>query len=160
LHVQLVDLSPLGDIAGALCATLATAVVAYAVHRLMHVVNPLWRIHKLHHSARRVDTLGFSYAIPLDLALPALLTSFVAGLLGVSPLASTIAAYVLFTSALFGHLAIATPHWLGPIIQRPEAHTLHHARDVHAYNYGLPIVDLVFGTYRNPREFADRVGFD
>jgi len=42
----------------------------------------------------------------------------------------------------------------------PEAHALHHGRDVHAYNYGsLPIVDIKFGTFRNPRDFVSHVGF-
>jgi sterol desaturase/sphingolipid hydroxylase (fatty acid hydroxylase superfamily) len=56
---------------------------------------------------------------------------------------------------------IRTPRWLGYLIQRPEAHCIHHQRDVHAYNYGdLPIWDILFGTFRNPRRFQGEVGFD
>ena len=55
---------------------------------------------------------------------------------------------------------IRTPQWLGYVIQRPEAHGLHHARGIHAYNYGsLGIWDLVFGTFRNPARFDDPTGF-
>jgi hypothetical protein len=37
---------------------------------------------------------------------------------------------------------------------------VHHARGVHAYNYGnLAICDLLFGTLRNPEAFADEQGF-
>jgi sterol desaturase/sphingolipid hydroxylase (fatty acid hydroxylase superfamily) len=32
---------------------------------------------------------------------------------------------------------------------------------VHAFNYGdLPVWDMLFGTYRNPRRFKGDVGFD
>ena len=48
-----------------------------------------------------------------------------------------------------------TPPWLGYVIQRPEAHFVHHARGVHTYNYGdLPIWDILFGTFRNPANFG------
>jgi len=55
-------------------------------------------------------------------------------------------------NAMFQHANIATPHWLGYLIQRPESHHVHHARGVHAYNYSdLPLWDMLFGTFRNPR---------
>ena len=49
---------------------------------------------------------------------------------------------------------------IGYLVQRPEMHSVHHARGVHAYNYGnLALWDLVFGTYRNPRELVAQAGF-
>ena len=45
-------------------------------------------------------------------------------------------------------------------MQRPEGHSVHHTRGVHAYNYGnLSLWDLLFGTFRNPAEFAAEAGF-
>jgi sterol desaturase/sphingolipid hydroxylase (fatty acid hydroxylase superfamily) len=74
------------------------------------------------------------------------------------------AAIVGTLSALYGmvqHLNVRTPRWLALIVQRPEAHCLHHERGVHARNYSdLPLWDWVFGTYANPRTFAGDVGFD
>ncbi len=62
--------------------------------------------------------------------------------------------------AMFQHANIRTPRWLGYLIQRPESHTLHHARDVHGYNYAdLPLVEMLFGTFRNPRGFEHDTGF-
>ena len=61
----------------------------------------------------------------------------------------------------FQHMNIRTPQWLGYLIQRPEAHCIHHQRDVHAFNYGdLPVWDMLFGTFRNPPAFQGPVGFD
>jgi sterol desaturase/sphingolipid hydroxylase (fatty acid hydroxylase superfamily) len=39
---------------------------------------------------------------------------------------------------------------------------VHHAREVHAYNYGdLPVWDLLFGTFENPAAYGTGdVGFD
>ena len=49
---------------------------------------------------------------------------------------------------------------LGKVITRPESHSLHHERDVHARNYGdIPIFDMLFGTFENPRSFEGKVGF-
>jgi sterol desaturase/sphingolipid hydroxylase (fatty acid hydroxylase superfamily) len=51
---------------------------------------------------------------------------------------------------MFAHLNTSTPRWLGYFVQRPEAHAAHHERGVHAYNFGFPIWDMLFGTFRNP----------
>jgi sterol desaturase/sphingolipid hydroxylase (fatty acid hydroxylase superfamily) len=65
--------------------------------------------------------------------------------------------YVL---AIFQHANIKTPQWLGFIIQRPESHSIHHQKGVHAFNYSdLPIFDILFGTFRNPKEFIQEIGF-
>ena len=61
---------------------------------------------------------------------------------------------------LFLHSDMRTPRWLGYVIQRPEMHTVHHAYGHHAQNYGLPIWDLLFGTWVNPAERAQVLGFD
>ncbi len=61
---------------------------------------------------------------------------------------------------MFQHANIKTPHWLGYIIQRPESHSCHHERGVHARNYSdLPLWDMVFGTFHNPKTFDGEVGF-
>lgn len=70
------------------------------------------------------------------------------------------AAFLTF-NALFQHANVRTPKWLGYLIQRPESHALHHGRGVHAQNYcDLPLWDIVFGTFCNPAEFRDEVGFE
>jgi sterol desaturase/sphingolipid hydroxylase (fatty acid hydroxylase superfamily) len=46
------------------------------------------------------------------------------------------------------------------VIQRPESHGVHHERGVHRYNYAdLPLWDIVFGTFRNPRRWDGKAGF-
>jgi sterol desaturase/sphingolipid hydroxylase (fatty acid hydroxylase superfamily) len=62
---------------------------------------------------------------------------------------------------MFQHANIRTPRWLGYLIQRPESHVVHHARGRHEFNYAnLPLWDIVFGTFRNPRSVEGfRAGF-
>ncbi len=62
--------------------------------------------------------------------------------------------------AVFQHTNINTPQWLGYLIQRPESHTIHHGKGIHRYNYSdLPIFDIIFGAFRNPKHYDVEVGF-
>ena len=61
---------------------------------------------------------------------------------------------------LFVHADMRTPRWLGYLVQRPEMHTVHHQRGHHAQNYGLPLWDLLFGTWHNPEDRVQDLGFD
>jgi sterol desaturase/sphingolipid hydroxylase (fatty acid hydroxylase superfamily) len=79
---------------------------------------------------------------------------------GITSEAATIVLLAATFMAIFQHSNIRTPHWLGYIVQRPESHSRHDARGVHAGNYAdLPLFDLLFGTFRNPRDFAPATGF-
>jgi sterol desaturase/sphingolipid hydroxylase (fatty acid hydroxylase superfamily) len=157
----LVDLRGLGLVGGSAVGFLAAEFVGYWAHRLKHHVSFIWRwTHQLHHSAERVDLLGLNYFHPLDFALMLGGTALVTALLGVGPEVAAWVGYLIFACAAFGHLNVRTPRWLGYVVQRPENHALHHARGIHAYNYGnLPCWDLLFGTFRNPQHAPAEAGF-
>ena len=156
-----VSLRGLGVVFGGLIGFVVTDVIAHAVHRLLHNVPFLWRwIHQMHHSAERVDVAGSVYVHPFELILQIATTTAVVVLLGVSPDAAALTGYLVVFAGMFHHLNVRTPQWLGLIIQRPEAHAVHHARGVHAYNYGtLALWDIVLGTFRNPTSFTGPAGF-
>ena len=62
---------------------------------------------------------------------------------------------------LFYHWNVRTPYWLGFFFQRPESHCVHHMRGLHSYNYGdLPLWDMLFGTFHNPKAFEAQCGFE
>ncbi|MFY0644134.1 MAG: sterol desaturase family protein [Bacteroidia bacterium] len=135
---------------------------AWLYHFSIHKNSFLWRtIHQMHHSAERVDTFGAFFFSPMDMVGWTLLGSVVfAWLMGLSAQATTIAMLVTFILAVFQHSNIRTPRWIGYIIQRPESHTYHHARGIHRCNYSdLPIWDMLFGTFKNPKEFPQEAGF-
>jgi sterol desaturase/sphingolipid hydroxylase (fatty acid hydroxylase superfamily) len=134
---------------------LATTFVSYWFHRAEHHFHPLWlATHQLHHSALRVDVAGAFFSHPLEIVINVALGATVAQwLLGMSPLASAALGVISATLAMFQHCNIHTPQWLGYLVQRPESHLLHHARDLKVSNFSdLPVWDMVFGTYNNPSQ--------
>jgi sterol desaturase/sphingolipid hydroxylase (fatty acid hydroxylase superfamily) len=134
----------------------------YAWHRTMHNTPPLWRwFHQMHHSAERVDIWGALYFHPFDTLGFTMVGSLALVLgFGVSAEAAIVINLMATFCSLFQHSNIRTPRWLGFIITRPESHSYHHERNVHARNYGdVPWFDMLLGTYHNPPEFKGEVGF-
>jgi sterol desaturase/sphingolipid hydroxylase (fatty acid hydroxylase superfamily) len=161
-ETQLIDLAVLGDAGGAVAGVLLYELGVYVWHRFMHSNNYLWKIfHQMHHSAERLDTYGAFYFSPLDMiGWTALGTVCFSIFTGLSPQAITITLLVTNFLGMFQHANIKTPVWLGYIIQRPESHTVHHAKGIHAYNYSdLPLFDILFGTFRNPGTYEHETGF-
>jgi sterol desaturase/sphingolipid hydroxylase (fatty acid hydroxylase superfamily) len=150
------------DVAVGAASFLLTSFVFYWWHRATHRFDLLWRIfHQLHHSARRVEALTAFYAHPLDSAAAVLISAFSSYLvLGASPLAAAFALFFTGAFDLLLHSDVRTPRWLGYLLTRPEQHTVHHQHEHHAQNYGLPIWDLLFGTWANPAERVTKLGFD
>jgi sterol desaturase/sphingolipid hydroxylase (fatty acid hydroxylase superfamily) len=156
-----IKLAALGTAAGGIAGFLAADFTGYWIHRLMHRVPWIWRwSHQMHHSAERMDLAGMSYTHPFDTLLTFGLTGLATGVLGLSPSAGALAGFLGFLFAVVQHSNVRTPRLLGYVMQRPEAHGLHHERGVHAYNYGsFPLWDILFGTFRNPAEFPGEYGF-
>jgi sterol desaturase/sphingolipid hydroxylase (fatty acid hydroxylase superfamily) len=156
LHLATLGLAP-----GVAFVLVGSETIAYAIHRAMHASPWLWRwTHQVHHSAERVDVAGALYFHPLDMALQSALTALPAAVLGLAPSAAALAGYVFFFIAVFQHVNVTTPRWLGWIVLRPEQHAMHHERGVHDHNYGnFAFLDLLCGTWRNPEGFIAEAGF-
>jgi len=160
--LHLFDLSGLGSVAGSVVGILIYELFHYWYHRAAHHFDWLWRnAHQMHHSAESLDPFGAYWLHPLDTILFTTLSSLVFfPLLGLNTSAGVIGALFLTFNALFQHANIRTPKWVGWIVQRPESHGVHRARGVHRYNYSdLPLWDILFGTFRNPRDFESECGF-
>jgi sterol desaturase/sphingolipid hydroxylase (fatty acid hydroxylase superfamily) len=139
----------------------ASVMWMYWAHRARHRWDVLWRwLHQLHHSPARIEILTAYYKHPLEITSESIATAVLLyPVLGTSPEAALVITTISGVLGLFYHWNIATPRWLGYLVQRPESHCIHHELDVHAYNYSeLPIVDIVFGTFRNPRGFVGQCG--
>ncbi len=140
----------------------AITFVYYWWHRWRHEVRWLWRgLHQLHHSPSRIEIVTSFYKHPLEILLNSFLsTAILYCLVGVGPEAATYAVLVTGIAELFYHWNVRTPYWLGFLIQRPESHCVHHQQGVHAFNYSdLPLWDMLFGTFRNPRAWHGSCGF-
>jgi len=152
----------LGVAGGALVGYLTITLTYYFWHRARHRYDFLWRwFHQFHHSPQRIEIVTSFYKHPLELLVNGLLSSAIAYLVvGLSVEATAYAVLLTGLAELFYHWNVPTPHWLGYIIQRPESHCVHHESGLHAYNYGdLPLYDMLFGTFRNPRAWNGQCGF-
>ncbi|MED5548028.1 MAG: sterol desaturase family protein [Pseudomonadota bacterium] len=134
---------------------------AYAWHRLTHASDTLWRcVHQLHHSPSRIESLTAFYVHPLDSFLASALNAAVAYLLlGASAGAAALSLAYVAVFNIVAHADMRTPWYLGFLLQRPEMHRLHHQRGSHRSNYGLPLWDLIFGSWKNPRDGEVECGF-
>lgn len=152
----------LGLAGGAVAGYIVITFVYYWWHRWRHEVDFLWRwCHQVHHSPQRIEIITSFYKHPVELLANGILSSAIAyWLVGLSAEAAMIAVTLTGIAELFYHWNVKTPYWIGYLIQRPESHLIHHQEGLHAYNYAdLPLWDMIFGTFRNPREWNMRCGF-
>jgi sterol desaturase/sphingolipid hydroxylase (fatty acid hydroxylase superfamily) len=158
-----IDGTDLGIGGGAVVGTFVLSGLVYAWHRTAHNVDALWRgFHQLHHGPNRVDIPGSVVFHPAEMAIQVLLQTFVTVIvLGLDPVAAAIVGYLQAFYGMFQHWNVNTPRWLGYVVQRPEAHCVHHRKGVHYYNYGdLVLWDMLFGTWRNPTHYIGECGFE
>ncbi|WP_341705861.1 sterol desaturase family protein [Halopseudomonas sp.] len=148
-------------VVGVICFFTASF-IAYWWHRAMHKSNFLWRVfHQLHHSPSRIEALTSFYMHPLDGVAATFISSLCSYL--IYGATAEAAAWAILFAALYNlyiHADKKSPYWLGYIVSRPEMHRVHHKLGYHASNYGLPLWDLLFGTWENPRERVTRCGFE
>lgn len=141
--------------AAVVLAVMVTLLGSYWGHRLTHRVPQLWRFHSVHHSIEHMDWIAAARLHPVD----AVFTQGVAAVplvaLGYDQGAFAGVAAFVTALAVFQHANVRFRfpgiRWILPT---PEWHHWHHALDSDAsdINFGLPIIDKVFGTAFLPRE--------
>jgi sterol desaturase/sphingolipid hydroxylase (fatty acid hydroxylase superfamily) len=151
-----------GTAGGAWAGYFTITFIYYWWHRARHEVPVLWRLfHQVHHSPQRIEIITSFYKHPLEVVVNGLLSSAILYmLLGITPAAATIAVLATGLAELVYHWNVRTPYWLGFFFQRPESHCVHHQAGHHTHNFSdLPLWDMLFGTFHNPREFEEACGF-
>jgi sterol desaturase/sphingolipid hydroxylase (fatty acid hydroxylase superfamily) len=162
LRHRLWSADKLGTWGGALLGYFVITFLYYWWHRWRHHSSFLWRwVHQVHHSAQRIEVITSFYKHPVEILVNSILSSAILYLgVGLAPKAASMAILLTGVAELFYHWNVRTPHWLGYIIQRPESHCVHHQEGLHSYNYAdLPLWDMLFGTFRNPKDWGARCGF-
>jgi sterol desaturase/sphingolipid hydroxylase (fatty acid hydroxylase superfamily) len=152
----------LGTVPAAALGYLAITFFFYWWHRARHEVPLLWRwLHQVHHSAARIEVATSFYKHPVEILLNSLLSSFILhALLGLTPICASLVVTITGLAELVYHSNLSTPYWLGFVFQRPESHRRHHEIGHHRDNYSdLPLWDILFGTFDNPRRSPRECGF-
>ena len=111
--------------------------VAFAVHLAMHQSSALWRVHKVHHSSRRLDFLATTRTHAFELLIrnvPAQVALFA---LGFPPSVVALVVLVYGTFAVVGHsnlrLNLRRVEWL---LITPRIHRHHHVPATTQANFG------------------------
>jgi sterol desaturase/sphingolipid hydroxylase (fatty acid hydroxylase superfamily) len=136
----------------------------YWYHRWSHEVPFLWRFHAVHHSSAQLDWVAAARLHPLEfffggflLAPPLILLGFDPKVVGVFAGIETVWAIVIHANVRW------RLRWMDRIYPNPDYHHWHHSRQADAIdkNYGLPVWDLLFGTYFMPAgRRPERYGID
>ena len=128
---------------------------AYVVHRLLHKVPWLWRLHKIHHADLDYDvTTGLRFH-PLESLVTVGITLLVIAALGTPPVAVIIYEILFVSTALFNHGNIHLPLTLDRLLRTcvvtPDMHRIHHSTDTREGNSNFTgifsVWDRLFGTY-------------
>ncbi len=145
-------------------ATFLADLFQYVIHRLHHRIPALWKFHAIHHSSQTMDWLAGSRTHLIEVFFTRAVVMLPLYVCGFSEAALN--AYVLLVGvqavAIHANMGIN----FGPLrymLATPQFHHWHHSKD-HQYmdaNYAvhLPVIDMLFGTYRCPRgEWPDEYG--
>ena len=152
----------LGVLGGTVLGYLTVTFIYYWWHRARHQVPFLWRwFHQVHHSPQRIEIITSFYKHPVEIVFNGVLSSAICYLVvGLDATAASSAVMLTGIAELFYHWNVPTPYWVGFLVQRPESHCIHHQEEVHSFNFAdLPLWDMLFGTFRNPRRWEGRCGF-
>ncbi len=130
-------------------AALTAELVHYGIHRAMHTVPFLWRLHSVHHSSTDVRWWSTFRFHPVDSALTLVVPAVVAAWCGFG--AAAIAPYMLVVGVvtLFAHADVFVPgRVLAAVVVTPAFHRSHHevGRDQCNFALVLPAFDVLFGS--------------
>jgi len=138
--------------------------VSYWSHRLRHH-RLFFPLHAVHHAPTTLDWLSAARMHPLDDLADNVVVGLPILVLGFDPRIFVMLGPLLIVHTLYLHASVRLS--LGPlryVIASPDFHRWHHAVDVAAQNanFGgvLSIWDVLFGTFRMPKERATSFGLD
>jgi sterol desaturase/sphingolipid hydroxylase (fatty acid hydroxylase superfamily) len=127
----------------------------YFTHWLFHKISVLWKLHKLHHSDKTVDTITTFFHHPLEGVANFLLNTLIFVLFDVPVPVILLYGVVASIHAPLTHFKILLPEKWNKIVSflivTPNFHRIHHSLDMKEGNSNFGIVfsfwDRLFGTY-------------
>lgn len=127
----------------------------YCFHRLNHAIPWLWRLHRLHHSDKRMDALTAFLHHPIEIVSNSIAIIIFYTLFDI-PVVIVISYYIAMTiHGGFSHVRLLIPSSVEKILKHfiilPNMHHIHHSSKIYEgnANYGaiFPWWDMLFNTY-------------
>ena len=156
-RIGLLSVLPLPSIAAWTVTLLTLDLVIYGQHRLMHRWEPLWRLHRVHHTDLALDTSSALRFHPVEILLSMGIKIAAVVALG-APAGAVLTFEILLNGlAMFNHANLALPGRVDRVLRwalvTPDMHRIHHrpASSEHDRNYGFNLTwwDRLFGSYRD-----------
>ena len=127
----------------------------YLVHRFMHQMPLLWRVHLVHHIDASVDATTAFRQHPVEGLVRFSFIAATAWILGAPPVAVAIYRLLGSLNAVLEHANLRVPRWLDRVLVyvwvTPHMHKIHHSRERTETdsNYAnlFSFYDRLFGTY-------------
>ncbi len=143
----------LGVIGGFALYLLLMELGEYWFHRAEHVFPWLWSLHSMHHADAEFDSTSAAAHHWLVSVLHAFTVTLALGLLFKIP-TSYVLVYIFLSYHVYlmhSNVKLNLGRWSW-LVTTPSYHRLHHSSDPQHYNknyaFILPILDVVFGSYR------------
>ena len=160
--IGLINLADVGLVPAVLVTLLVFDFAIYLQHRVFHAVPLLWRLHRVHHTDRDLDTTTAVRFHPVEIVLSMLIKVALVLALGAPAAGVLLFEIILNASALFNHGDVAIPGPLDRRIKRlivtPSMHQVHHSVHAvdHSSNFGFffSIWDRLLRTYREASDDA------
>ena len=130
--------------------------IIYWQHRLYHRFNPLWRLHRVHHTDLDYDvTTGIRFH-PLSIIISTAIKLCLIVVMGPPVIAVLISEILLNATSMFNHSNIKIPTKLDTVLRyflvTPDMHRVHHSAEhtEHNKNFGFnfPWWDRIFSSYQ------------
>jgi len=121
----------------------------YLAHWLLHRVDFLWELHKVHHSSPTLDWLATFRSHVIEQALRRLIAPVLLIVAGFSTDAVVLAGSLFYAWAAFNHANLRPRlRFLEPVLVTPRLHRLHHVPRTTERNLGtvLTVWDRLRGT--------------
>lgn len=129
--------------------------IIYLQHRLMHKLDWLWRLHRVHHADMDIDVTTGSRFHPVEIIFSMLVKLISIVLIGAPAIAVILFEIILSSMALFNHSNIKLPKPIDRLLRyifiTPDMHRVHHSTQRHEENsnfgFSLSCWDKLFRTY-------------
>jgi sterol desaturase/sphingolipid hydroxylase (fatty acid hydroxylase superfamily) len=123
--------------------------VSFLVHRALHRYDPLWNIHKVHHSTLELDGFATTRTHMVENLLRFVPSQALLFLIGmpVSVVAASVAIAAIYGVSNHSNLGVNL-RWIEPVLVTPRLHRRHHVPSTTQHNYGgiFTIWDRLFGS--------------
>jgi sterol desaturase/sphingolipid hydroxylase (fatty acid hydroxylase superfamily) len=144
-----------GTVVSFVATMLALDGATYLVHRFMHQMPLLWRVHLVHHIDASVDATTAFRQHPVEGLVRFSFIAATAWILGAPPVAVAVYRLLGSLNAVLEHANLRVPRWLDRVLVcvwvTPHMHKIHHSREGTETdsNYAnlFSFYDRLFGTY-------------